>query len=77
MINRHYHFICNEVEKEIYVTLLEGLMNYRDTIYFDNYLAIDPNLVSKVFNMVLYDNPKIFYTSAQCYVIGHNASTFF
>ena len=77
MINRYYHFICDEVEKEIYATLLEGLIDYQKTIFFSNQLVISPNLVSKVFKMVLYDNPKIFYTSTQGYVIGHNGATLF
>lgn len=65
------------MEKEIYATLLEGLIDYQDTIYLSSNLVTTPDIVSKVFKMVLYDNPKIFYTSTQGYAIGHNESAFF
>lgn len=72
MINRYYHYICNDIEKELYVTILDGLMEYQEKIYFQNSPYITPALIGQIFKMVLYDNPRIFYTSTQGYRIGGN-----
>lgn len=77
MVNRYYHYICNDFEKEIYATILEGLMEYQEIINFDNSAYISPALVGQIFKMVLYDNPRIFYTSTQGYQIGINSSKLF
>lgn len=77
MINRYYHYICNDIEKENYATALEELMEYQETICFDNSLYITPTLIGQIFKLVLYDNPRIFYTSTQGYRISVNSSTLF
>ena len=64
MINRYYHYICNSAEKEVYATIFEGLLEYRQVIHFQNMPLPTVNQVSAIYKMVLYDNPKLFYT---CY----------
>lgn len=77
MINRYYHYICNDIEKELYVAILDGLMEYQETIYFQNSSYITPTLIGQIFKMVLYDNPRIFYTSTQEYRIGGDTQSLF
>lgn len=75
MINRYYHYICNDIEKELYATILDGLMEYQEEIYFYNKPNVTPTLIGQLFKMVLYDNPRIFYTSTQGYQIGSSFTT--
>lgn len=63
MDNRYYYSICNELEKDIYTCILEGLLDYQDIIYINSHYPITSAMVGTIFKMVLYDNPKIFYTS--------------
>ena len=70
MINKFYYSVCNEIERSIYTKIWEGLSVYKAVISFDGRIA-KPDTVSKVFKMVLYDNPRIFYTSTQGYLVGH------
>lgn len=77
MTNRYYHYVCNDIEKEIYVAILDGLIEYQDTICFQDLPYINPSLIGKIFKMVLYDNPKIFYTSTQGYQIGGDGQSLF
>lgn len=72
MTNRYYHYICSDEEKEIYATILEGLMDYQEVISFRKAPVPTPAVISKVFKMVLYDNPRIFYTSTLGQRIGYN-----
>lgn len=65
MDNRYYYSICNELEKDIYTCILEGLLDYQDIIYINSHYPITSAMVGTIFKMVLYDNPKIFYTSTQ------------
>ena len=58
---RYYHYICNDIEKEIYATFLEGLLEYKNEITFSNMQNINIDVFSRVLKMVLYDNPRIFY----------------
>lgn len=69
MINRYYYSICNELEKKIYTTIFEGLSEYHTRISFCRCNEITVDVVSRVFKEVLYDNPRIFYTSTQGYYI--------
>lgn len=77
MINRYYHYICSDFEKEIYATIFGGLIEYQEIISFDNSLYITPALIRQIFKMVLYDNPRLFYTSTQGYQITVNSSKLF
>lgn len=76
-VNRYYHYICNDIEKELYAIILEELMEYQETIYFWNSAYVTPVLISEIFKMVLYDNPRIFYTSTQKYQIGYDSQVLF
>ena len=77
MTNRYYHYVCNDIEKDLYVVILCGLMDYQETIYFQKSIYINPTIIGKIFKMVLYDNPSIFFTSMQGYQIGWNSLFFF
>lgn len=63
MDNRYYHSVCNEFEKKIYTLILEGLLDFQDVIYINIHYPITSAMIGTIFKMVLYDNPKIFYTS--------------
>lgn len=77
MITRYYHYICSDLEKEIYVIILDGLMEYQEIISFDNSGCVSPALLGQIFKMVLYDNPRIFYTSTDGYQICVSSSKLF
>ena len=69
MINRFYYSKCTDIEKRIYTIIWKGLSEFQEMIFFERTDAI-AELISRVFTMVLYDNPRIFYTSTMGYQIG-------
>ena len=69
MINRFYFSTCDEIEKQLYEVIWSGLADFKEIILFKG-IVTSSGVISKVFKKVLYDNPRIFYTNLQGYVIG-------